>query len=240
MSIFDGTWRPDPQRPDPDGPPDDLLVDDGFYECRSCQPPYRVPADGQDHPVEGSPRFDAVAVTVVDDRTVRRVTRRDGRLITDSVVIVSADGRSKVETQTVTDSGPIPLVLEIESRRVGGPTRGAHPLSGRWQVVELDLVNHDEDTTYRIVDDTLTMQDRMGRSFVARLDGTPSDYRGDPRFTSVSVRWLDDRTIEETDRNGNEVVLVMEWRVEADGATMHVRFDDRRGHVMEQYGRKLS
>jgi hypothetical protein len=75
---------------------------------------------------------------------------------------------------------------------------------------------------------------------VARLDGTPSDYRGDPRFTSVSVRWLDDRTIEETDRNGNEVVLVMEWRVEADGATMHVRFDDRRGHVMEQYGRKLS
>lgn len=240
MSIFDGTWRPDPQRPDPTGPPDDLLVVDGFYECRSCQPPYRVPADGQDHPIEGNPRFDAVAVTLVDDRTVRRACRRDGRLVTDSVVIVSADGRSKVETQTVTDSGPVPLVLEIQARRVGRPARGAHPLSGRWRVVELDLVNHDEDTTYRIVDDTLSMQDRMGRSFVAPLDGTASPYRGDPRFTSVSVRRLDARTIEETDRNGDEVVLVMEWRVEADGATMHVRFDDRRGHVMEQYGRKLS
>ena len=69
-SLFDGTWRPDPQRPGPDAPPEQLSLRNGFYECASCDPPYRIPADGQVHPVDGNPRFDTIAVTVVDADSV--------------------------------------------------------------------------------------------------------------------------------------------------------------------------
>ena len=239
QSIFDGTWRPDPQRPGPGEKPDALTLSNGIYECQSCRPPYRVPADGQDHPVAGNPRFDTVAITVVDSRTVLKTARRNGAIVVQSRTVVAPDGNSKTETQTVTGVGPAPFDFAENSTRVAPATAGSHVLSGRWRVLEADLVNHDEDTTYRVAHGTLTMNDRMGRSFVAKLDGTVAPYHGDARYTGVAARWIDDHTIEESDRNGDAVVLVAQWHVEADGRTMHVRFNDTQGHVMEQVGHKL-
>jgi hypothetical protein len=135
--------------------------------------------------------------------------------------------------------GRRPVLFRMTAARIGSPTAGAHLLSGTWKVVELDLLNHDEDTTYRIVDDSLTMSDRMGRSYTARLDGSIAPYHGDPRFTGVSLRRIDERTIEESNLSGDTVVQVTRWRVNADGRTMHVRFDDTHGHVMEQTGHKI-
>ena len=97
-----------------------------------------------------------------------------------------------------------------------------------------------EYTTYRIADGSLAMSDRMGRSFTASLNGAAAPYVGDSRFTSVSVRWIDERTIEESDLNGGLLVQVTRWQVDPDGSTMHVRFDDTRGNVMEQTGHKLA
>jgi hypothetical protein len=255
-SVFDGTWRPryEPART---GEPDILSLVGGIYECQSCHPPYRVAADGQDHRVEGSPRFDTLAIIVVDDRTVRQVGRRRDAVVFESTTVVSVDGNATTETRTgaikvgdvlvpvmstladVADGRPQPVLFRISSARVGSPTPGAHLVSGSWRVVELDLLNHDEDTTYRIVDGSLTMSDRVGRAFTARLDGTIAPYRGDSRFTGVSVRMIDERTIEESDLSGDEVIQVARWHVDPDGSTMHVRADDTRGHVMEQTGYKL-
>jgi ribosomal protein S18 acetylase RimI-like enzyme len=83
------------------------------------------------------------------------------------------------------------------------------------------------------------MSDRMGRSYTVRIDGASAPYHGDPRFTEVPVRRIDERTLEETNLRGGKVVQVARWRVHPNGRTMHVRFDDTRGHVMEQTGRKL-
>ncbi len=116
---------------------------------------------------------------------------------------------------------------------------GPGAVSGSWQVIEADLVNHDEDTTYLIVDGKLHMSDRLGRSFVTALDGSEAPYRGDPKYTSVSVRLINPNTLEETDKNGDHVVLVTRWTVGPDGRTMHASFDDTHGHVMEQSGHKL-
>jgi hypothetical protein len=239
QSLFDGTWRPDPQRPGPDEKPDVLTLSNGMYECQSCRPPYRVAADGQDHAVSGNPRFDTVAITIVDSHTVLKTARRNGAIVVESRTVVAADGNSKTETQTVAGVGPRPFHFAAKATRVTPAAAGSHALSGSWRVLEADLVNHDEDTTYRVADGTLTMNDRMGRSFAVKLDGTVAPYRGDDRYTGVAARWIDDRTIEESDRNGDSVVLVAQWQVEPDGRTMHVRFDDTHGHVMEQTGHKL-
>lgn len=257
LSVFEGTWRPGYRPPGPDEKPDVLSLADGIYECQSCHPPYRVAADGQEHVVEGNPRFDTIAITVVDDLTVRQVGRRAGLDVFESTIVVAADGQTMTEKYSAvmkvgddlvpimsplvprTGSATRPVLFGTTARRVGSATPGAHLLSGSWKVVEIDLVNHDEDTTYLVADGTLTMGDELGRSFRARLDGTIAPYHGDPRFTGVSVRSIDDRTIEESDLSGETVVQKTRWSVDPDGRTMHVRFDDMRGHVMEQTGRKL-
>lgn len=256
-SVFDGTWRPNYEAPGPDAPPDVLSLVDGIFECRSWEPPLRVDADGRFHAIEGNPRFETIAVSVLDARTVRQVGRRGDVVVLDSTTTVAPDGRTKTETRTASmlvddelvtimatvpdenDGAPKPVLFRIVSERVGAVTPGVHPLTGSWRIVELDLVNHDEDTTYRIVDGRMSMADRLGRSFDAPLDGTEAPYHGDVRFTTVSVRTIDERTIEESNLNGEAVVQVTRWQVDPDGRTIHVRFDDLHGHVMTQTGHKL-
>lgn len=255
-SLFDGTWRPDYRPPGPDEPPAVYALANGEFECRSCQPPLRVPADGQAHPVEGNPRFDSIAVTVVDDRTVRQVGRRRGAVVYESETVIDAAGDTRTELRTGAmtvagepvpilsaasgdANGPGPVLFRFEFARVGAAEPGAHLLAGSWRMTAVDLLNHDEDTEYRIVDGQLSMSDRIGRSYRAPLDGTVVPYLGDVRFTGVSVRQLDERTIEESNLNGDAVVQVTRWTVDPDGRTIHVRFDDGHGHVMEQSGHRL-
>jgi hypothetical protein len=83
------------------------------------------------------------------------------------------------------------------------------------------------------------MSDRLGRSFSARLDGTEAPYEGTDDFTSLSLKVIDDHTIEESDKRDGKVVKIALWAVSPDGRTMHVRFDDTHGHVEEQNGRKV-
>jgi len=256
-TAFDGTWRPNYGPPGPEAEPDVLSLAGGMYECHSCHPPYRVPADGREHGVEGHPRFDTIAITVIDDRTVRSVGRRGGVAVFESTSIVAADGQSRSETWTAAmqvDGVVVPLTVPLTSTpdgrgrpvlfaasaiRIGSALVGAHLLSGSWKVVEMDLLDHDEDTTYRIADGSLTMTDKLGRSYTARLDGTVAPYHGDPRFTGLSLKVIDERTLEESNLKDEVILQVTRWQVDPDDRTMHVRFDDMHGHVMEQAGHKL-
>jgi len=256
-SPFDGTWRPRYEPPGPDAMPEVQSLVAGFFECRSCHPAFRVPADGQAHAVDANPRFDSLEVTVADDRTVRLTGRRDGAVTYQSTMDVAADGDHLTETYTAVmpvgdrlvpitshvrgdnDGGSQMVMFRTVSARVGSKAPGAHLVSGSWRVLEMELLNHDEDTTYRLADGRLSMSDRLGRSYTARVDGTIAPYLGDPRFTGVSVRQIDERTIEESNLSGDAVVQVTTWHVDPDGQTMHVRFDDRHGHFMEQAGYKI-
>jgi hypothetical protein len=105
--------------------------------------------------------------------------------------------------------------------------------------VEADLPNHEEDTTYRVVAGVLSMRDGFGRGYDAPLNGMPAPYLGDPRFTTVSVRQVDDWTFEELDRSGDQTVLNTRWRVDPDGRTIHVRFQHATGLVQEQDGQRI-
>jgi len=257
-AAFDGTWRPSYGPPPADEPPDNVSLVDGIYACRSCRPPYEAPADGKRHPVAGHPRFDDLQVDLVDDRTVRLIGRRGPDVTFESTATVSADGQTRTETWTAAEridgvlvltAAPMvarpgeprrPVLFTASAVRVGRAEAGAHLVSGTWKIVAMDLVNHEEDTEYRVEDGSLTMTDRLGRSYAAPLDGTVAPYRGDPRFDGVSLRVIDDRTIEETNLSGDTIIQVTRWWVDPDGRTMHVRFDDLHGHVMEQSGHKLA
>lgn len=238
-SPFDGTWRPDPQKASPTRKPDAIQLSNGMYECQSCEPPYTIQADGRDHPANGAPFYDSMSVTIVDPHTVNRLAKKDGQTVMKSTMTISADGTSLLETQTLYGMMPVPVELTNKSSRTAASPPGAHLLSGAWRRLETDLTHHDEDTTYKVTADALSMTDHMGRSFTAKLDGTDAPYVGDSHYTTVSLKVLDPNTIEEYDKKDGKVVNISHWSIEPDGKTMHVRFDDTKGRVQEQTGHKI-
>lgn len=239
QSPFDGTWRPDPQKPSPTDGPDSFSLLGAIYKCASCKPAYTVKADARDQPVAGNDFYDTVSITVMDDHTVLKVAKKGGKTMFQSKLVVSPDGAALTESQTLLGMGPRPIEITRKSSRSSAGPAGSHLISGRWLPLETDLTHHDEDTTFKISDGSLSMSDRMGRSFRAKLDGTDAPYQGDPEFTAVSIKMIDGRTIEESDKSEGKVVKINRWAVDPDGKTIHARFDNMRGQVQEQTGHKL-
>jgi len=100
QSAFDGTWRPDPQRPSHPKTETALLAN-GEYQCPTCTPPYTAKADGHDQPIQGHPYFDTITISIVDDHTITKIGKKDGRVVADTKVTVAADGATKTEVQTI-------------------------------------------------------------------------------------------------------------------------------------------
>jgi hypothetical protein len=238
QSAFDGTWRPDPERPSHPKTEIAVLVN-GQYECPSCSPPYAAKADGHDQPLQGNPYFDTISIAIVDDHSIAKTGKKDGKAIADTKVTVSGDGNTKTEVQTIIGMAPVPVELTSKFSRISTGKPGSHLVSGGWQMTEMDVSNHVEDTSFKVSGGALAMIDRMGRSFTARLDGTPAPYKGSDEFNSVSLKLIDERTIEESDLSDGKVVKISRWALSPDGQTLHVRFDDTHGHIQEQDGHKV-
>src|SRR5579872_5617672 len=103
QNAFVGTWKADvnhnfelPKKPS------EYLLTGGVYHCKTCVPPFSVPADGQDHPVSGHPYFDTAAIKVVDDSTVQETEKKGGKTVITATHQVSADGNTA--TFDVSDS----------------------------------------------------------------------------------------------------------------------------------------
>ncbi len=238
QSAFEGTWRPDPQRPSHPETEMGVLVN-GQYACPTCMPPYTVKADGHDQPLQGNPYYDSINIAVVNDHTITKIGKKDGKPTLDSKVTVSADGATKTEVQTLIGMAPVPIELTAKYSRASAGKPGSHLISGGWQMTEMDVSNHAEDTTFKVSGGALSMIDRMGRSFTAKFDGTPAPYKGSDEFNGVSLKLIDQRTIEESDLNGGKVVKISRWALSPDGQTIHARFDDTHGHIQEQDGHKV-
>jgi len=238
QSGFDGTWRPNYSPTQPEKPVISVLAD-GVYDCKDCEPPYQIKANGRDQPVSGHSYFDTVSATIVDQRTIKLTDKKKGRVTAETTITVSGDGAKRTEVQTLYDEAPVPVEFTSRYRRTSDRPPGSHLISGSWQLTDRELSNHIEDTIYKIVDNALSMSDRMGRSYVAKLDGTEAPYRGAAEFTSVSVKMMNSHTIVESDLKAGHVVKIATWTVSSDGKTMHVRFDDTKGHIQEQDGHKV-
>jgi hypothetical protein len=239
QSVFNGTWRPDPQTFSPTRKADAIELINGIYECRTCTPPYKVKADGTDQPITGNPYYDILRVTVIDDRTIQKLAEKGGKTVAETKSTVSVDGKIETDVQTNYFMAPRPIEMTMHSTRVSAGPKGSHGISGEWRMTDGDVSNHAEDSIFSVSGDIFSISDRMGRSFSAKLDGSEVPYKGSDEFTSVSLRKVDDHTIEESDKKDGKVVKISRWSVAPDGKTIHVRFDDTHGHVQEQDGHKV-
>ncbi len=229
QNAFVGTWKADlnnniqlPKKPN------EYLLKDGVYHCKTCAPPWSVPADGQDHPVSGHPYFDTAAIKIVDDHTIQETDKKAGKIVTTNTYKVSSDGNSATfDVLDSSNSNGDPVKVKGTDVRVAKGPAGSHAVSGSWRTTKLDTVSDNGLlTTWSLSGNTLKMSTPTGQSYSAPLDGTDSPFSGDPGQTSVSMKKVDDHTIDETDKRNGKVIGSARLTASADGKTIHVAWKD--------------
>ena len=180
-------------------------------------PPIRVSANGHDQRVSGQ-NYDSISIAIVDGHTIRLIQKRNGQIDSDEKFTVSADGK------TATDEF---ANWKISMRRTADAPPGSHLMSGSWQTFKIES-NSDRELlmTFRLRGGIFSMSRPSGASYSAELDGPDSPYIGEPRFNKVSVKRIDARTIEETDKFNGKVLTVSRMTVTADGTLMNLSVHD--------------
>lgn len=223
-----GTWKADFSNYQPPTKPNRYLLSHGVYHCQTCAPAYAVKADGQDHPVTGHPYYDSVSITVVDANTISEIDKKGGKTVTTGKTTISSDGKTMMfDVSDSSNSNGAPIVAKGEATRVAKGPAGAHAISGGWRTTKFTNVSDNGlITTYAISGTSLKMTAPTGQSYSAPVDGTDSPFMGDPGQTSVSIKRVDDNTIDETDKRDGKVIGSAHITVSADGKTMTVKFKD--------------
>jgi len=229
QDAFSGTWKfnlNDAQFPKK---PDVFVLQDGMYHCKTCAPPMDVKADGEDHPVTGHPYFDSVSIKVVDDRTIEETDKKNGKTVTTSKTVVSQDGKTaNFEFTDSSNTNADPVTGKGIATQVANGPAGSHAVSGSWVTSKMETLSDNGLTvTFKVEGDSLSMTNQTGQSYVAKLDGTDSPYKGDPGTTSVSVKSMGKNTIEETDKRDGKVISIARMTVGSDGKTMTVKIEDK-------------
>jgi hypothetical protein len=229
QSAFDGTWKVDMNKAQLPKKPDEYLLKDGMYNCKTCVPPVNIKADGQDQKVTGSPYYDSASIKVVDDRSIEETDKKDGKTVATSKSTVSPDGNTLVvEFSDSSDSNADPVTGKAESTRVAKGPAGAHAISGSWRNSKVENMSDNALlVTFKLEGDTLTMSSPTGQAYTAKLDGTDAPYKGDPGINSVSVKRKGNDTIEETDKRDGKVINIARITVAPDGKSMTIAVTDK-------------
>lgn len=228
QSAFDGTWRFSPQSGQFGGKPDTYLLKDGVYRCDSCVPEINVKADGKDHTRTGSPYSDAVSVRAVGDNAIEIITKKGGKVVGKSKDTVSPDGNTLTTEWSFVGENGQERNGRFVSKRVSPAPEGANKVSGSWQGEKMESASENIMlVTYKVTEDGLSMTQPSGESYTAKFDGKDYPYKGDPGTTSVSLKKIDDNTIEETDKRDGKVISVARMTISPDGHTMKLEGEDK-------------
>src|SRR5215468_5138285 len=170
QSVFDGTWKGDltsakfPQKPD------EYLLKDGTYQCKTCVPSIQVKADGQDQKVTGQPYYDSVSIKVVDDRTIEEVDKKEGKTVATSKTVVSQDGKTATfEFSDSSNTNSDPVTGKGSSTQVAKGPAGSHAISGSWVTSKMETLSDNGLTvTFKVEGDSLSMTSPTGQSYTAK------------------------------------------------------------------------
>jgi hypothetical protein len=222
QSPFDGTWRFNIDQSKLSPKPYVSSVNNGRFDCSSCSPMIHVKADGRDQPVTGHP-FDTISVREVNPKSIAVTFKKSSKTVTEQTATVSDDGNTL--TVKATDhpmSSDQPVNSLVTFTRVGKAPAGANLTSGSWRINKLQTNENNLKWTYKSKGDELSMSMPTGESYTAKLDGKDYPVKGAYDYNSVSLRRVDARTIEETDKRDGKVVEVDKMTVSADGKKMTI------------------
>jgi len=227
-SPFDGTWVVSLGTVQPPDKPNDFLLQDGNFSCRSCAPAFTVLADGAAHAITGNPYFDNVAIKVVDARTIVETESKGAKVLWTYTMRVSDDGNGM--TSEMIDNSAVngvPAHGTIIQARTKEAPAGAHLVSGTWHATKYEGYSDSAlSLTLKLVGPKLTFSQPTGQFYTARLGGRAVPYKGDPGITTVSIVRSGPDTIVETDMRDGKVVSTNTMTT-TDGKTMAMIFVDK-------------
>ena len=216
---FDGTWKTNMDSLKATGKPLVLVLARGEYTCSSCTPPYTVKADGAEHSVGGQAYFDTAKVKVTGPNSAEIVLKQGSKEFVRFSDTVSADGTT-LTSKVTNHVGAQVETDELTAKRVAAAPADSHPLSGSW--VEQQHVAGDlRPVQYRMTAVGFRMRGN-GRSYDARFNGKEYPIAGDPGKTTVSLKKIDDATIEEIDHRQGKIVDDIRLALAKDGNTITV------------------
>jgi hypothetical protein len=123
-------------------------------------------------------------------------------------------------------NGSAPATYQMTFKRVGIPPSGVHAASGQWQVLNAQGSDNGLLVTYKTNGDELTMTEPTGETYTAKFDGADYPVKNAVGYNAVSLKRIDARTFEETDKRDGKAVDVAKISVGADGKTMTVSDHD--------------
>jgi hypothetical protein len=216
-SAFDGTWKIDVSKVHGSGAAEVMTLKDGLYTC-NCAPPIHIKADGTDQPLSGRPDMDTMAVKVINDHTVEQVAKKDGKVVYTRTYTVAPDGKTATFAST-SDRGKH-ATFHGTLTRVGDGAPGSNALAGSWQISSYQSVSENRLTyTYKVDGGTVSMSNKEGESYTAKLDGKPVAIEGDPDHDTVAVKMVGDALQETNYRNG-KLTSISKMTVSPDGKQM--------------------
>jgi hypothetical protein len=226
-SPFDGTWVADLGASKLPDTPDSHVLTQGWYDCQSCAPPIRVKADGTDQAVKGHEYFDSIAVQVIDPHSVKVTSKKAGKVTYVESYVISADGNSLTNSwEDHTESTPV--TGKTLSVRTAPTPAGAHPFSGSWKMTKIESVSNNGTTvTLHVTDKGVSMKDGNGVGYDAQFDGKEYPIAGDLEKTLVTVKRIDARTFEESEKRAGKVASFARVGVSPDGKTLNWAMEDR-------------
>ncbi len=225
QSRFDGTWEMKMDTLEFTGPPEVYVIRDGVFRCLSCIPKWETKADGSRHAVTGPLHFDAASIHIVNSNAVEFAYWKNGQPTFACTETVSPDGKSMIEEFTETPSSER-VTGHATFGRVGDGPPGSHALSGSWEMHTVKNVSRTGPLqTYHTAKDRITVTAGQ-EHFEATLDGKDHPMPGDHNPT-VSIKLIDESTMEETSKRDGKVTGVSIRTVSPDGKSMRVRYTDK-------------
>ena len=223
-SPFDGTWKQNEESMKVTGKPDVYLLADGEYTCSSCVPELKVKADGADHKVSGHAYYDTAMVKVTGPNSDEIVLKQGDKEFAKVSETVSADGKTLTSKFSNHVGAKVVTGEVTETRTASGPA-GSHPVSGSWQQNRLKGDETLRTVQYEMTPEHFTMH-WNGQHYEAKFDGKEYPVVGDPGHTSVTLKKIDENTVEETDHRQGKVVDEIRLAASKDGKNIHVTDKD--------------
>jgi len=169
-------------------------------------------------------KVDTATVKVTGPDAIEITLKKDGKEFAHMVDTVSADGNT-LTTRFRNHLGNQELTGTSAERRVAAAPAGSHPVSGSWQQQSFDASDAVRAIQYKMTADGFQMS-WAGQSYDARFDGKEYPVNADPGKTTVVLKKIDPRTVEETDHRDGKIVDEFRMTVAADGRTISVRDKD--------------
>jgi hypothetical protein len=226
QSPFDGTWIIDTGNDEnlASEKPRVLSVSDGVFREGDRQ----LKADGSDQKVPTTGYWDTVSVRIVDDRTVKIVSKKAGKPMFTETDTLSPDGNTLKQVMKDTTEAEA-VTFESDFRRVAPPAAGAHAVSGSWQVFKRSRSANSTIIKYKCTMQGFSAETPLGEKLEAKFDGKLYEMEDDPGHTMVSVKLINPNTVEQTNVREGKVVFIVTLEVTPDGKIIHASSRSKEG-----------